>query len=87
MTLLGFFFHLLGFVAPALVVAGVLWLALRRGRVRGGWSSTRQYRALAGLGLAILAIGWVLTGADGSMVTYAALVCGQGTLAAWLRRA
>jgi hypothetical protein len=87
MTILGFFFHLLGFAAPALAVAGVLWLALRRGRVRGGWSSMRQYRALALLGLAILALGWALTGADGSMVTYAALVFGQGTLAAWLRQA
>lgn len=87
MTILGFFFHLLGFVAPALVVAGVLWLALRRGRVRAGWPAGRQYRVLAGLGLAILALGWALTGADGSMVTYAALVFGQGTLAAWLRQA
>jgi hypothetical protein len=38
------------------------------------------------LGLAILALGWALTGADGSMVTYAALVIGQGGLAAWLRQ-
>lgn len=87
MTFLGFFFHLLGFAAPALVVAGVLWLALRRGRVRRGWSSTSQYRALVGLGLVILVIGWALTGADGSMATYAALVFGQGALAAWLRQA
>lgn len=86
MTFFGFFFHLLGFAAPALVVAGVLWLALRRGRVRAGWSSARQYRALALLGLVVLAAGWVLTGADGSMTTYAALVLGQGGLAAWLRQ-
>jgi hypothetical protein len=86
MTFFGFFFHLLGFAAPALVVAGVLWMALRRGRVRAGWSSARQYRALALLGLVVLAAGWVLTGADGSMATYAALVLGQGGLAAWLRQ-
>ena len=65
----------------------MLWLALRRGRVRAGWPAGRRYRVLAGLGLAILALGWALTGADGSMVTYAALVIGQGGLAAWLRQA
>jgi hypothetical protein len=86
MTILGFFFHLLGFAAPALVVAGVLWLALRRSRVRGGWSRARQYRVLAVVGLLILSAGWVFTGADGSMATYAALVFGQGSLAAWLRQ-
>lgn len=87
MTFLGFLFHLAGFSAPALVVAGVLWLALRRGRVRKGWSAQRQYRALALAGLSILALGWALTGADGSMLTYMALVLGQGGLAAWLRQA
>lgn len=87
MTFIGFFFHLLGFAAPALVVAGVLWLALRRGRVRSGWTALRQFRLLAVGGLLILLLGWVLTGADGSMLTYAALVLGQGALAAWLRQA
>jgi hypothetical protein len=87
MTFLGFFFHLLGFVAPALVVAVVLWLALRRGRVRSGWPVWRQFRLLAVGGLLILLLGWALTGADGSMLTYAALVLGQGALAAWLRQA
>ena len=87
MTFIGFFFHLLGFAAPALVVAGVLWLALRRGRVRSGWTAWRQFRLLAVGGLLILSLGWALTGADGSMLTYAALVLGQGALAAWLRQA
>ena len=87
MTFLGFLFHLLGFASPALVVAGVLWLALRRGRVRSGWPAWHQFRLLAGAGLLILALGWALTGADGSMMTYAALVLGQGGLAAWLRQA
>jgi hypothetical protein len=87
MTFLGFLFHLLGFASPALVVAGVLWLALRRGRVRSGWPAWHQFRLLAGVGLLILSLGWALTGADGSMMTYAALVLGQGGLAAWLRQA
>lgn len=87
MTFLGFFFHLLGFAAPSLVVAGVLWLALRRGRLRAGWPPGRQYRMLVCVGLLILVLGWALTGADGSMVTYAALVIGQGCMAAWLRQA
>lgn len=86
MTFLGFLFHLLGFAAPALVIAGVLWVALRRVRVRTGWPAWRQFRLLAGGGLLILALGWALTGADGSMLTYTALVLGQGGLAAWLRR-
>jgi hypothetical protein len=87
MTFLGFLFHLLGFAAPALVVAGVLWLALRRGRVRSGWSGWQQLRLLAVGGLLTLSLGWALTGADGSMLTYAALVLVQGGLAAWLRQA
>ena len=87
MTFLGFLFHLLGFAAPAVAVAGVLWLALRRGRVRSGWPAWHQFRLLAGAGLLILTLGWALTGADGSMMTYAALVLGQGGLAAWLRQA
>jgi hypothetical protein len=87
MTFLGFLFHLLGFAAPAVVVAGVLWLALRRGRVRRGWPAWRQFRWLSSGGVLILALGWALTGADGSMLTYAALVLGQGGFAAWLRQA
>lgn len=87
MTFLGFLFHLLGFSAPALVVAGVLWLALQRGRVRSGWPAWRRFRLLVVAGLLISTLGWVLTGADGSMLTYAALVLGQGSLAAWLRQA
>jgi hypothetical protein len=87
MTFLGFLYHLMGFAAPALVVAGVLWLALRRDRVRSGWPAWHQFRLLAGAGLLILALGWALTGADGSMMTYAALVLGQGGVAVWLRQA
>jgi hypothetical protein len=86
MTLFGFLFHLMGFVAPALVVAAVLGLALQRRPVRRGWSASRQYRWLAGVGVVVLLLGWALTGADGRMATYAALVVSQGSLAAWLQR-
>jgi CHASE2 domain-containing sensor protein len=86
MTFLGFLYHLMGFVAPALVVAAVLGVALRRRPTRQGWPAYRQYRWLAGVGVVVLLLGWALTGADGRMATYAALVVSQGGFAAWLQR-
>lgn len=80
--------HLAGFVAPALVVAVVLWLApkaQRSGR-KPRWSASMDLSVLLIAGVAVLLGGLVFFGRDGKIATYAALVVVQGTLAWWMRR-
>ena len=76
--------HLLAFVAPALGVAALLWLALQARRAtrlgRGG-----RFAVLLAGGVVVLVAGLVVFGRDGRMATYAALVLVQGSLAWWLR--
>jgi Zn-dependent protease with chaperone function len=88
MSFLAFLAHLLGFIAPAVGVALLLWLA-------GQWSSRgRKRQRSPGAELLWLALGGTLVllaclvffGRDGKMATYAALVLVQGGLAAWLWR-
>jgi len=73
---LGLFWHLANFIAPAVVV-GMLCAALckllwRRSLARTAWF-TLAWQA-GGAGLAVLVAGLVITGHDGRMLTYAALV-------------
>jgi hypothetical protein len=80
--------HLAGFVAPALVVGLILWLAPQwssKGRV-AHWSRTIDLTVLLVAGVAVLLGGLVFFGRDGKIATYAALVVVQGTLAWWMRR-
>ena len=87
MTFLALLGHLLNFVAPALAVALLLWGAPRllpKAR-RGRWTARRELAGLVGLGVAVLLAGLVLWGRDGKMLTYAALVLAQGSLAWWVR--
>lgn len=83
MTFLSAIFHLIGLLAPALVVAFLLWLGLlwRRGRDQPAGQPGWQLGWLSLLGVAVLLAGLVYFGRDGKMVTYAALVLAQGTLA------
>ncbi|MGJ7580671.1 hypothetical protein ACSFA3_10870 [Variovorax sp. RHLX14] len=73
--------HLLNFVAPALFMA--LLLALMARGMFGRSASARGFWMQAGLnfvvGVAVLTIGLWVTGRDGKMATYAALVvvCGS----------
>jgi len=78
MDFLDVFWHLAGFAAPALVLAPLVVLAARlsagqRGRRRGRpWLLELALNLV--VGLAVLTAGLVLTGHDGRMATYAALV-------------
>ena len=88
MTFFAFLMHLAGFVAPALVVALVLWLIpqfSRTGRA-ARWSRTIDLTVLLAAGVGVLLAGLVFFGRDGKMATYAALVLVQGTLGGWMRR-
>ncbi|WP_198082923.1 hypothetical protein [Variovorax sp. E3] len=85
MDLLDLFNHLLNFVAPAAFMALVLVFA---GRYLGGrragvprWWLQWALTFLAGVGVSV--IGLVVSGRDGMMATYAALVVVCGTVQ-WL---
>jgi hypothetical protein len=83
MTFFSATFHLMGLLAPALVVAVLLWLGLlwRRARRRSNGQSARQLGWLVLLGVMVLLVGLTYFGRDAKMATYAALVLAQGTLA------
>lgn len=88
MTFLALLGHLANFVAPALVVAAVLW-SVQRMKMGGGagrWRPWTQWSLLAGVGVLVLLAGLVVFGRDGKMWTYAALVLAQGSLVWWMRR-
>lgn len=81
MPALDFLIHLLSFVAPAFFLGVVLSLGARLvWRKRAHllpWYHMASVNAL--LGVLVLVIGLVLTGQDGRMGTYAALVVVLGT--------
>jgi len=86
MTFFSAIFHLMGLLAPALGLGGLLWLGLlwrrgRRGRRKSAGKPWRQLGWLVLVGTAVLLAGLVFFGRDGKMATYAALVLAQGTLA------
>lgn len=88
MTVLGLFWHLLGLLAPALVLApGVVLMSrlLARQPVRASaWR--RQLAINLGVCVLVLAAGLVLSGHDGRVATYAALVLASSACQAWLLR-
>lgn len=88
MTFLALLGHLANFVAPALVVAAVLWASQRMKKTAGTarWRPWTQWSLLAGAGVLVLLAGLLVFGRDGKMVTYAALVLVQGSLVWWMRR-
>lgn len=79
------FWHLAGFLAPALMLAPAVVLASRllwRGAAGGLWS---QVAANAAVCVGVLLAGLALTGHDGRMGTYAALVLASaGCQALWM---
>ncbi|MCS6810167.1 MAG: hypothetical protein RMK34_05725 [Tepidimonas sp.] len=80
--------HLLQLLAPAWAMAALLgarlaWRAPAGARWRR-WG--RETLWLAVPGSAVLVAGLVVSGADGRMATYAALVLVLGSLAAWRAR-
>lgn len=91
MAIWAFFLHLANFVWPAAAMALLLALAvlLRQGGRKGQpllWRFGRAWGWLALAGVAVLLAGLVVFNHDGKMLTYAALVLVQGTLAAWWRQ-
>jgi hypothetical protein len=86
MEALGLFWHLVDFVLPAALVGALsaafckgLW---RRALARVPWFTLAWQSSAAGL--AVLVLGLVLTGHDGKMGTYAALVVACA-LVPWIR--
>jgi hypothetical protein len=87
MTFFALIGHMLNFVAPALVMALLLWGLPRlwpKAR-KGRWAASTEMGALSGLGVVVLLTGLVVFGRDAKMVTYAALVFAQGSLVWWVR--
>lgn len=85
MDLLALLNHLLNFVAPAAFLALVLALAGRflGGRRAGVPRWWVQCACTFGAGVVVSVAGLVVSGRDGTMVTYAALVAVCGTVQ-WL---
>ncbi len=79
--------HVLNFAAPALWLALLMpWLArLLPGKKSARWPMSTQIAFLFMAGLAVLALGLVLLGQDGKMLTYLALVATAAT-GQWLMR-
>ena len=88
MSFLALIGHLANFIAPAVVVALLLWGMPRiwpKARA-GRWGARRELMALSALGIGVLLAGLVVFGRDGKMLSYTALVLAQGSLGWWLRR-
>lgn len=87
MTFFAFFWHVAGFLAPAIALAVLLWLSvrLRRGLRSAGRGASLELGLLTTAGVVVLLAGMLYFGRDGKMATYAGLVFVQGSLAWWLR--
>lgn len=83
------FWHVAGFLAPALVLAPAMVLASRALRLQpvrqqlGWWSQVGVNFAVCA---AVLALGLFLLGQDGRMLTYALLVLASAACQALLTR-
>ena len=86
MTFLALLNHLLNFALPALAVALVLALAARLFMKRGAGAPglATQVAITFAAGTVVLLAGLALTGRDGRIGTYAALVAVSGTVQWWL---
>ena len=87
MTFFALLGHIANFVAPALVMAALLWLGPRiaHGKRPVRWRPTVEAGLLVGAGVVVLLAGLIVFGRDGKMLTYTALVLVQGSLAWWAR--
>lgn len=85
MDLIDLIWHLAGFLAPALFVAPlVVGLSLVLGRKRAAATGWRSRIAInLTVCVAVLVLGLVLTGQDGRMLTYGALVLASAATAWW----
>ena len=82
--------HLLNFMAPAALIAGLLVLFSRlffgvfRSKTGVAQSWWAQFAINFIVGVGVLAAGLVLLGRDGKMLTYVALVLASATCQGWL---
>ncbi|QTD47443.1 hypothetical protein J1M35_17005 [Ottowia testudinis] len=88
MDLVDFIWHLAGFAWPALAVALGVVLAARLlyKKTPVALALKAQLAINFAVGVGVLLAGLVLTGHDGRMLTYAALVLASATTQAWLAR-
>lgn len=88
MTFLALIGHIANFLAPAIVMALLLWgmPRLRPSAKAGRWAARRELLAQCALGATVLLAGLLVFGRDGKMLSYTALVLAQGSLAWWVRR-
>lgn len=88
MGFLDLFWHLAGFVAPALVLAPGVVLASRLLVRQPARAPAWRLQLAFNLGACVLVLlaGLVLAGHDGRMATYAALVLASAGCQAWLLR-
>ena len=88
MTFLALIGHIANLFAPAIGMAVLLWGMPRLWpkAKAGRWAARRELMALCVLGTGVLLVGLVVFGRDGKMLSYAALVLAQGSLAWWVRR-
>ena len=86
MDALDLFWHIANFVLPAVGVgmlsAGLCKLLWRRSLARSSWATLAWQSSAAGL--VVLIAGLLITGHDGRMVTYAALVAACAVVP-WLK--
>lgn len=75
--------HLGGFLAPALLVALVLWPGVAFRRPKPGRWVALVWLSLAGVMVLLAGLAWF--GRDGRMATYAAMILVQGSLIWWWR--
>jgi predicted MFS family arabinose efflux permease len=82
------FWHLAGFMAPALVLAPAMVLVSRVSGPKSVPARTMIAQAAINFGVCLAALlgGLVVTGHDGRMGTYAALVLASAACQAWLQR-
>ena len=80
--------HMAGFAAPAaaMAVGVVLWSHLLGRGAAAGWRLPARLAMNFTVGLGVLVLGLVLSGADGRMLTYAALALVSAAVEAALTR-
>lgn len=88
MSVVDLFWHLMGFAAPAFALAPAMVLASRVFGHRSARSPSWMVQTAINFAvcLAVLAAGLVLTGHDGRMATYAALVLASAACQTWMAR-
>ena len=84
MGLLDVFFHLLNFIAPAVVMACVFALAGRKIMPAKLYPTRKMVLVNSLVGITILLLGMLILGHDGKIITYALLIAIQAGVQVFL---